>query len=346
MRSSIIATLTSFVAGFVIAEIAGHNLHVRDNAVQIWNWLYQSTPVMVAISAIGLGALVITALMLSEEDGSEKRKELYSKPKASDVELKWLNSEFDRQVRDLIQFIANQLELNSKHVDAMSKAEIEISNSEDIVLLRAAVEHLIAEHKAAQQSMRDIQAQCERAQSKIVELRTRLDSAEYEATTDQLTGIANRRKLLDVLEAIVAQSHRNQTPLCFVMADIDHFKKINDTYGHAVGDEVLALFAQVMRQNIRSTDAVGRYGGEEFAMVLPGATSGDAADIIRRLQEHVRATNFGAVPKVTASFGIAAVTGRDTSAALIERADRMLYEAKRAGRDCYKMETERSVQAA
>lgn len=123
-----------------------------------------------------------------------------------------------------------------------------------------------------------------------------------------------------------------------LLADIDHFKKVNDNYGHHIGDMVIKHFATSIAQSVRSTDFVARYGGEEFAVVLPSASIGNAIGVAERVRQSLAQTSWaGILPasanNPTGSFGIAEVLDGETPAQLFERADRMLYSAKRLGRD-------------
>jgi diguanylate cyclase (GGDEF)-like protein len=164
------------------------------------------------------------------------------------------------------------------------------------------------------------------------------DELRFRATHDALTGTWNRAAILEMLERECARARRNGTSLGVVMADLDHFKQINDNYGHPAGDAVLRETARQMRGLIRSYDGVGRYGGEEFLLVLPGCDATDTLTLAERLREGIAAAPvcFGknTIP-VTVSLGATAL-GRGPAAdatELLHRADLALYRAKRAGRN-------------
>jgi diguanylate cyclase (GGDEF)-like protein len=152
--------------------------------------------------------------------------------------------------------------------------------------------------------------------------------------TDSLTRLANRRFFIDFLEKAMAFAKRHAQPLSVIMADLDKFKAINDTYGHQAGDQVLAAFAQVMQANIRQEDLAARFGGEEFILMLPGTPLEDATILAERLRESLENLTFPPVTtRVTASFGIAQYRPDDTFETLVKRADEALYVAKAAGRN-------------
>jgi diguanylate cyclase (GGDEF)-like protein len=147
---------------------------------------------------------------------------------------------------------------------------------------------------------------------------------------DELTGLYNRRFLVEFLTAKRALAVRQSIPLSVVLIDVDHFKKINDTLGHAVGDMVLQRLAQALGDGVREADLAARYGGEEFILVLPHTPVTTAVQACERILQTVRTLSFPGVPwKITFSAGVAALEGEEPMETLLERADRRLYEAKR-----------------
>ncbi|MGE0047009.1 MAG: PleD family two-component system response regulator, partial [Hyphomonadaceae bacterium] len=170
-------------------------------------------------------------------------------------------------------------------------------------------------------------------------LRATLDQGLELAVTDQLTGLFNRRFLTTQLEPLVLRAACGGDPVSVMIADIDHFKKINDTYGHDVGDEVLREFAARMATNVRPSDFACRMGGEEFAVVMPNTTGDVGCLAAERLRRHVAGAPFIVANgterlDITVSIGVAATEGRDeTAETLIKRADEGLYQAKRSGRN-------------
>ncbi|GFM30976.1 two-component system PleD related family,response regulator [Novosphingobium sp. PY1] len=159
----------------------------------------------------------------------------------------------------------------------------------------------------------------------------------YIAQTDELTGIANRREFLAALDRSIAQARRNRSDFSLAIFDIDHFKSINDSYGHAAGDDVIRRVAKLAVGTVRACDLVGRIGGEEFGVLLPNADAPDAGAVCERLRAaiHIEAMELGGditVP-VTISSGVAQLDPIENANKLMERADRALYEAKHGGRD-------------
>ncbi len=154
-----------------------------------------------------------------------------------------------------------------------------------------------------------------------------------QATTDPLTGVFNRLKFDQVLAAEIARSGRYKTPFAVVMYDIDHFKAVNDTHGHQVGDRVLVDLARIISGHIRQTDVLARWGGEEFMILAPNCDGEQAVRHAEKLRRLVEDFVFDGVGKVTCSFGVAQFRDGDTAETLTARADEALYAAKRAGRN-------------
>ena len=166
----------------------------------------------------------------------------------------------------------------------------------------------------------------------------RTEQLERLARTDGLTGLANHRFLREQLAAEVERAHRYGQPLAVLMIDVDHFKVYNDTNGHPEGDAVLRRFAGILRERLRSTDLPGRYGGEEFLVIMPSTPAEAALHVAAQLVVAMRSEPFvGAAAQpsgmVTISVGGAQLTAGESAEELVQRADSELYEAKTGGRD-------------
>lgn len=166
------------------------------------------------------------------------------------------------------------------------------------------------------------------------------------ALMDSLTGLNNRRGFMLATEGLWARCRRGNKPLTLLLADIDYFKRINDRYGHAMGDRALQHFARILRESVRLEDVIGRIGGEEFAVTLGEMTSAEAETIAARFRAALRRQplRHGSLElDLRASFGIAQWQDKDDLASLLKRADIALYDAKAAGRDAVMVAGERSL---
>ncbi|MEK8031181.1 GGDEF domain-containing protein [Ideonella sp. DXS29W] len=176
----------------------------------------------------------------------------------------------------------------------------------------------------------------ERARRHKAELEAALEQNRLLATQDALTGCLNRRAMMGRLAQALSMSARFGTPCSVIMIDLDHFKRINDVHGHAAGDEVLRAVAELARGSLREVDALSRWGGEEFLVLLPSTAAAEAVACAERLQARVSGMRLTQLPNdlsLSFSAGVAAFKGADEPLpALIDRADRAMYRAKQAGR--------------
>ena len=200
-------------------------------------------------------------------------------------------------------------------------------------------ERLIALNEHYEGIVRTLEELLERKDVLERELRTANERLEHLASTDELTGVANRRAIEEALRRDLARADRDATPLSVILIDVDHFKSVNDTWGHATGDAVLSSLGKLMKSVLRTSDVAGRWGGEEFLCILPNTDSIGATVVAERLRTALP-LNTVAGPRgpvqVTASFGIASVRGpgcRSASEGIMRRADSALYSAKDQGRD-------------
>jgi diguanylate cyclase (GGDEF)-like protein len=168
----------------------------------------------------------------------------------------------------------------------------------------------------------------------LLDFKNYLDSCEEAAFTDHLTGLANRRRFERQLEREVARTRRYGHPFCLLLLDVDHFKRVNDTYGHEGGDEALRRLGHVLQTGTRGVDTAARVGGEEFAVILTETDFAHGLEVAERLRQTVKETDIPEASRVTISIGLAEFSesmreGRE----LYATADAALYEAKRQGRD-------------
>jgi diguanylate cyclase len=186
--------------------------------------------------------------------------------------------------------------------------------------------------------VRELEAELRTSSAKLAKLRGELRGAVNDALTDPLTGLANRRSFDRELEAVAARASRS-SPAHLVMVDIDHFKRVNDLHGHDIGDEVLRIVGEILLAHVRRDSLVARVGGDEFGLLLPGASPDYTARIALRLSERLASRPLVVrghpeiTERITLSIGAAAWHAGESSGRWYARADAALYEAKRRGRN-------------
>jgi diguanylate cyclase len=204
---------------------------------------------------------------------------------------------------------------------------------------REILDSLIGATKEVAATNRQLEARIRQSHSEIDQLRASLETVRRESITDPLTGVSNRRHFEAALAASRDWAVSSGQSLALILIDIDHFKQFNDLYGHVTGDQVLRLVGTAMRSAIEGESTLARFGGEEFAVILPGRSLAEgirAAESVRRSIDgkELRKRSTGvSLGRVTISLGVVTLQPDETATALLQRADRCLYAAKRAGRN-------------
>jgi diguanylate cyclase len=234
------------------------------------------------------------------------------------------------QLRDLTRNVAADVSDHNATVDGFSTKLEEALRSGDHRVVAEAIATMVAANEKLQgrlsEAEKKIQAQAE-------ELRTQ----ETEARTDALTKLANRRAFDAAMETNIQRFHSERRTFSMLLFDVDHFKKFNDTHGHQAGDEVLRAVGHTLTKTVKTTDVPCRYGGEEFALIMPGTKvehARIAAERVRKAIEAMAITFEGKNLKVTASIGLAEIGSGEDVTRIIRRADDAVYASKEAGRNC------------
>ncbi len=196
---------------------------------------------------------------------------------------------------------------------------------EELMKLNDAVLKLNHDYADAQFQLAQTNVKLQQREAQIVVL----------SLTDQLTGVGNRRRLDQAIATEISRANRSGEKCSAIMVDLDHFKKVNDTYGHKSGDKVLASFGHLLRREVRATDIVTRFGGEEFVVLMPNTNLEEAIAVADRIRDAQAANSIDPLGSpVTASFGVVELAAGEQSDALLSQLDKALYSAKRSGRDC------------
>ena len=260
------------------------------------------------------------------------------------------------RVDSILRSIARLLQAHLSESDAFSErllgANARLSAHPGSGQVGEIVMALIADNREMRDKLSAVRNQLEESRLRVLQLQNNLERSEEAGMRDTVTMIGNRRYFETALAEELERARRTGGDLCLALADLDRFKLLNDRFGHLVGDRLLRLFAEILTQNVRGQDRVARFGGEEFAVLLPGAAVTDAVAVAERIRRALESkqwtlgTSGERVGKVTVSFGVSRFRGNEAGADLIQRADEHLYEAKNKGRNCVVADDEASEQGA
>jgi diguanylate cyclase (GGDEF) domain len=243
------------------------------------------------------------------------------------------------EIAGVVDAMNTSIATTSDYCSSLHGASEALEGATDRGVIIHIVGEVIAATRKTEAVNRELETQLAESRRQIAELHESLDAIRFESLTDELTTLANRKHFDQSIERAVAQASEAHEPFALLVTDIDHFKKFNDTFGHQTGDQVLRLVGLSVKQNVKGQDIACRYGGEEFAIILPRtdlaganvvAEQIRAAVMSKELMKRSTGENLG---NVTISIGVAVHRARDTVQSLIERADAALYLAKHTGRN-------------
>ena len=252
-------------------------------------------------------------------------------------------AEFERRadaaLAAVLTHIRDQAAEGAKFSESLAGANRKLARVGAYDTINEIVLALISDNRAMQHKVNALTEKLEQSRFQIMRLRSSLNKAEEIGSRDSLTGLGNRRYFDNALSEEIARAHENENPLCVSLADIDHFKTINDKFGHMAGDVVLKRFADLLTANVKGDDKVARFGGEEFAILFPDAGLSEATSIVNQIQQQLENKRWAVAASgerlgaVTASFGVARLRDGESADALLRRVDAKLYEAKANGRN-------------
>lgn len=333
--------LLGILSSIFATNIAGLS-GARSFLLRAGGELASSHTTTVAIVAVALSALTALVWLLANTASSEKSDNSASVTRADkmrEAQIEGARFSLEQQLGDLLKTIGHHIDITGVQTTALQQAHERLDTVDSADALREIVKFLVGISTKALNDTQKLQSNLTEAQVQTNALKQRLAAAERLASVDSLTGVANRRHFQSYLEQAVAESHERYRPLSLIILDIDHFKKVNDTFGHANGDAVIQQTAEVMTKSVRPTDFVARFGGEEFALILKNTPTGNALEVAERIRAKIAATRFVSpstgkdIGPITASLGLAEIIDGEAPAKLIERADHQLYRAKSNGRN-------------
>lgn len=288
--------------------------------------------------------LVSQPLNLRRLDDVERRmKDVIYKQSALKKSLLDAKDQIKLMLATFVDRLADLSESTGDYHDKIERCADKISKANDITDLSVVLEEVMRE-------TRSIQFNAQRARDELVQMRGKVSAAEHEVQRlqdelanasqlvrhDPLTGVLNRKGMDDAFDTEVSRARRHNSNLCLALLDIDNFKKLNDSLGHAAGDAALVHLAKVVREALRPEDTLARYGGEEFVVLLPDTPLEDAVQVMVRVQRELTRRFFlhnNNKVLITFSCGVATLGAEEQAMAAIQRADGAMYLAKRAGKN-------------
>jgi diguanylate cyclase len=244
------------------------------------------------------------------------------------------------EISSVMEMVDLALGSTSRYGESLEQFSSDLSAAVDRNAIRDIVKSLVLSTRDVSSTNRTLEARLKETRNEIEILRESLEVVRVESLTDPLTGIANRKHFEEMLIKSIDHASVQRTPLCIIVLDIDRFKTFNDTYGHLTGDQVIRLVAQAMKDNVKNKATPARFGGEEFAIILPETVLDTAYTIAETVRKAVMARDLvkrstgESLGRVTISLGIAIFHKGDTAMTLLERADQCMYAAKNMGRNC------------
>lgn len=274
----------------------------------------------------------------------------FSQEVVSDLYLRFVAKEdpqfvakIQGELRGLVQSMMEALtaaDLESNHYQTQLNAGLaKLADQSTVAALHGVITSLIEDTKIILKSNTRLNKRLETANYDLGTLQQQLEFQRSAALTDPLTGLANRRAFDQIMSAAMERANTDHQPLTVLMVDIDHFKKVNDTHGHLVGDQALRFVANVLVESVRGDDVVSRYGGEEFAIILIGTSMEGAKLVAEKIRVRVadrplmRVRTGISIGRITVSIGAALYKNGETVEQFVDRADHALYAAKQQGRD-------------
>ncbi len=268
-----------------------------------------------------------------------RRQLAFSQTTSREAVVNQISEGLEAQLNRLVDTVSHYIDASHIQSASYENAKVSLETANTAEKIEAIVAVLMEASARGQSDVEQLRSSLNEAKAQSVELRDRLEKTEQLVSLDPLTELPNRRHFDTFLSDAIKEAHSSYLPLSIVMADIDHFKRLNDNYGHQTGDAVLKKFAKLLKSGVRSTDLVARYGGEEFVIVLKRSPLGTGFEVAENIRAMIASSKWvdpntsKDIGRITASFGVAEIEDVESATELIERADKQLYAAKKNGRN-------------
>ena len=338
-------TLTLPFAKYAVAQIERLRLRADPGSFELW-YMYATRQSSALTKAVDDALSSPTGLT---EEKFDTLCDLHLPSKRTGPELNSVATDLSGEITQVMGMIGAAAASSEAYGERLGEGLHWFGRTDSNDALKPVVEALVMATREMEGETRALQQQLEESKTRTVELQRQVETLRVENLTDPLTLIGNRQYFDESLACLTAVATDSGEPLSLLFCDIDHFKNFNDKFGHQVGDQVLRLVAGLIKNTLRDGDVVGRYGGEEFGMILPATpliTAKAAAERIRgaimarEVRKRGSEASFG---RITISIGVAQLRDGETSLALVRRADECLYMAKRSGRNRVVSEDDRDA---
>lgn len=314
-----------------LERIAQLDLQPVPQLYELWFRYFQGDPEIVRAIDNHQGTI--------DENACHKIYKRFLSESSRDDAVKKISDQVQQSITEMVLMLTSVKSATTDYGDTLDDVKVKIESAETLEDLSSVVSSIVEDTKKMLVKNHELEKQLVTSSQQVSELRQNLDNVKKEAMTDGLTGLTNRKAFDKQIRDAVEEAEAHGEPLIFMMLDIDHFKKFNDTYGHQVGDQVLRLVARTLTDNVKGRDTAARYGGEEFVIILPATTleSGlKVAEMLRKSvesKEVINKSSHETLGRITMSLGIAEFKKGESVSTLIERADAALYQAKKSGRN-------------
>jgi diguanylate cyclase len=251
-----------------------------------------------------------------------------------------LRLELARVLKEVINFVCSSVAHNDKVNQHLSNLLTKVSHNMSPQQIHEAVDELLAETRLAINNGELLTERLNTAMVEVHKLKRELEQSKREAKTDTLTALANRKAFDELVQKVTQDSDGSGLDVCLLFCDLDNFKEINDKHGHLVGDQVLKVVANTLKDSVKGRDLVARYGGEEFSIILLNTSLQNAKGLAENIRKEVAAKRIQrkdtqeSLGQITISFGVARYVPSEGVESFMQRADRALYMSKRKGRNC------------
>ncbi|MEZ5960606.1 MAG: GGDEF domain-containing protein [Hyphomonadaceae bacterium] len=318
-----------------LALMATHDIPVTAANYEIW--LAHQTGTLPDLSR-EIGAQIARGESFNDDANAALHERFFASTRVSQ-QMVQTGESIARELADVVATLRDAGAQSGSYASALQSAAASIDGDAELSNVRAVIADLATATREMADKNRRLSAQMETSSRQVETLQSTLQNVKLEASTDSLTGLANRRLFDETLRLRLAEAETDKTGLCLIMCDIDHFKRFNDTWGHLVGDQVIRFIAAVIRHHTKDNMLAARYGGEEFAIVVPQSKLHEAMSLAASIRQTVKSKRLSrrssgeSLGSVTISIGVAEFQNGEPASSLIGRADACLYASKRHGRD-------------